>query len=73
MEPSPFPCLSLSLAEASAVVEGASPPAHHRAGILAFEHIKGDIEMLDLSCVGLDDLCSALEDHSYEHSWWFDP
>jgi predicted nucleotidyltransferase len=29
--------------------------------------------MLDLSRVDLDELCCALEDHSYEHSWWFDP
>jgi len=29
--------------------------------------------MLDLLCVDFDDLCSALEDHSYQHSWWFDP
>lgn len=29
--------------------------------------------MLDLSCVDLDGLSCALEDHSYDHSWWFDP
>lgn len=29
--------------------------------------------MLDLSAVELDDLCMALEDHSYESSWWIDP
>ena len=28
--------------------------------------------MLDLSEIDLGDLC-ALDDHSYEHSWWFDP
>jgi predicted nucleotidyltransferase len=26
--------------------------------------------MLDLAAVDLDDLCVALEDHSYESSWW---
>jgi hypothetical protein len=29
--------------------------------------------MLDFSYVDLGGLCTALEDHSYEHSWWFDP
>jgi predicted nucleotidyltransferase len=29
--------------------------------------------MLDLAAVDLDDLCTALEDHSYETSWWLDP
>lgn len=29
--------------------------------------------MLDLRNVDLDDLAEALEDHSYEHSWWLDP
>ena len=29
--------------------------------------------MLDLRDVDLGDLCEALEDHSYEHSWWLDP
>lgn len=29
--------------------------------------------MLDLSAVDLGDLCMALEDHSYEASWWIDP
>jgi predicted nucleotidyltransferase len=29
--------------------------------------------MLDLDDLDLDDLCTALEDNSYEHSWWFDP
>lgn len=29
--------------------------------------------MLDLASVNLDDLCEALQDHSFEHSWWFDP
>jgi hypothetical protein len=29
--------------------------------------------MLELAAVGLDDLCQALEDHSYETSWWLDP
>lgn len=29
--------------------------------------------MLDLTKVDLDDLGQALEDHSYEHSWWLDP
>ena len=28
--------------------------------------------MLDLEKVHLDDFAEALEDHSYEHSWWFD-
>ena len=29
--------------------------------------------MLELGAVDLDGLCDALEDHSYEHSWWLDP
>jgi Uncharacterised protein family (UPF0158)/Nucleotidyltransferase domain len=29
--------------------------------------------VLDLTEVDLDDLAQALEDHSYEHSWWLDP
>jgi uncharacterized protein (UPF0332 family)/predicted nucleotidyltransferase len=29
--------------------------------------------VLDLKDVDLDDLCQALDDHSYEHSWWLDP
>ncbi len=29
--------------------------------------------MLELEALDLDDLCTALEDNSYEHSWWFDP
>lgn len=29
--------------------------------------------MLDLHKVDLADLAEALEDHSYEHSWWLDP
>ena len=29
--------------------------------------------MLDLTSIDLDDLAQALEDHSYEASWWFDP
>ncbi len=29
--------------------------------------------MLDLRHVDLGALCSALEDHSYDHSWWLDP
>jgi Uncharacterised protein family (UPF0158)/Nucleotidyltransferase domain len=29
--------------------------------------------VLDLDNVDLDDLAQALEDHSYEHSWWLDP
>ena len=29
--------------------------------------------MLDLAAVDLEDLCTALEDHSYETSWWLDP
>jgi predicted nucleotidyltransferase len=29
--------------------------------------------MLELAAVDLDDLCQALEDHSYETSWWLDP
>lgn len=29
--------------------------------------------MLDLNAVDLDDLAQALEDHSYDHSWWLDP
>ncbi|MGH3012856.1 MAG: UPF0158 family protein [Gaiellaceae bacterium] len=29
--------------------------------------------MLDLTKVDLDDLAQALEDHSYEHTWWLDP
>jgi hypothetical protein len=34
--------------------------------------MKGD-NVLDLEAVDLDDLANALEDHSYEHSWWLDP
>jgi predicted nucleotidyltransferase len=33
---------------------------------------KGD-NVLDLKAVDLGDLAQALEDHSYEHSWWLDP
>jgi hypothetical protein len=29
--------------------------------------------VLDLRKVDLDELAQALEDHSYEHSWWLDP
>lgn len=29
--------------------------------------------MLELDDVNLDELAQALEDHSLEHSWWFDP
>ena len=29
--------------------------------------------MLDLKSIDLDDLAQALDDHSYEHSWWLDP
>lgn len=29
--------------------------------------------MLDLKTVDLSDLSEALEDHSYDHSWWLDP
>ena len=29
--------------------------------------------MLDLTEIDLDDLAQALEDHSYEHSWWLHP
>lgn len=29
--------------------------------------------MLDLKAIDLSDLASALEDHSYDHSWWLDP
>ena len=29
--------------------------------------------MLDLKRIDLDDLAEALEDHSYDHSWWLDP
>ncbi|MFQ5968660.1 MAG: UPF0158 family protein, partial [Acidimicrobiia bacterium] len=29
--------------------------------------------MLDLSSIDLEDLVLALEDHSYESSWWLDP
>jgi len=32
-----------------------------------------EIMMLDLAAVNLDDLCIALEDHSYESSWWIHP
>jgi len=29
--------------------------------------------VLDLRTVDLEDLAEALEDHSYDHSWWLDP
>ncbi len=29
--------------------------------------------MLDVASVDLSDLAEALQDHSHEHSWWFDP
>src|SRR5437868_12995382 len=29
--------------------------------------------MLDVGCVALDELAEALQDHSPDHSWWFDP
>jgi Uncharacterised protein family (UPF0158)/Nucleotidyltransferase domain len=31
------------------------------------------MSMLDLKGIDLDDLVQALEDHSYEDHWWFDP
>jgi hypothetical protein len=34
--------------------------------------IKGD-DVLDLHRVDLGELAVALEDHSYDHSWWLDP
>jgi hypothetical protein len=34
--------------------------------------MKGD-NVLDLESVDLGDLANALEDHSYDHSWWLDP
>jgi hypothetical protein len=34
--------------------------------------MKGD-NVLDLGSVDLGDLANALEDHSFEHSWWLDP
>jgi predicted nucleotidyltransferase len=34
--------------------------------------MKGD-NVLDLESVDLGDLANALEDHSFEHSWWLDP
>jgi predicted nucleotidyltransferase len=35
------------------------------------ERDKGD-DVLDLAAVDLDELAQALEDHSYDHSWWLD-
>jgi predicted nucleotidyltransferase len=32
-----------------------------------------EMKMLDLSSVDIDMLVMALEDHSYDSSWWFDP
>jgi predicted nucleotidyltransferase len=29
--------------------------------------------VLDLNAIDLDDLAQALEDHSYDHSWWLEP
>jgi predicted nucleotidyltransferase len=34
--------------------------------------MKGD-NVLDLESVDLGDLANALEDHSWEHTWWLDP
>jgi hypothetical protein len=34
--------------------------------------MKGD-NVLDLESVDLGDLANALEDHSFDHSWWLDP
>jgi len=31
------------------------------------------MNMLELEQVALQDLCTALEDHSYDHGWWLDP
>ena len=36
------------------------------------ERDKGD-NVLDLKAFDLGDLVQALEDHSYDHSWWLDP
>jgi predicted nucleotidyltransferase len=43
-----------------------------RAHVRRTELDKGD-DVLDLKAIDLDDLSQALEDHSYEHSWWLDP
>jgi hypothetical protein len=39
---------------------------------VGIERDTGD-DVLDLMSLDLDDLAAALEDHSYEHSWWLDP
>jgi predicted nucleotidyltransferase len=32
-----------------------------------------EIAVLDLKAVDLEELAQAVEDHSYDHSWWLDP
>jgi hypothetical protein len=39
--------------------------------VAGIERDKGD-DVLDLNELDLGDLAEALEDHSYEHSWWLD-
>lgn len=36
------------------------------------ERDEGD-DVLDLNDIDLASLCEALEDHSWDHEWWFDP
>jgi predicted nucleotidyltransferase len=45
---------------------------HARPSECGIELDEGD-DVLDLNAVDLSDLADALEDHSYEHSWWLDP
>jgi Uncharacterised protein family (UPF0158)/Nucleotidyltransferase domain len=40
--------------------------------LAGIERDRGD-DVLDLDRIDIDDLAEALEDHSYEHSWWLDP
>jgi predicted nucleotidyltransferase len=43
-----------------------------RFTLAGIERDKGD-DVLDLKKVDFGDLAEALEDHSYDHSWWLDP
>src|SRR5919106_5133277 len=49
-----------------------SPLRLRRSSARRSGEMKGD-NVLDLESVDLGDLANALEDHSFDHSWWLDP
>jgi predicted nucleotidyltransferase len=53
----------------STIVPSAPPSGDN---ISKFELDEGD-EVLDLETVDFSLICEALEDHSPDHAWWFDP